>query len=148
MEDDYYRNKIGKTWYLVVDAAGFARAKPIAFAFNKEIKPLAIVLERPVHVPVLGRALDAKGQPVFKANVSVSLSTIGTAVEEPWGPEYLTDKDGRFELKQVHVGARFAVRIAKEHYVAAVSPRLLVENAHPIDLGDLRLNAAGNGPAH
>ena len=141
MEDQYYRNKVGKSWYLVVDAAGFARSKPIEFTFGKEVKPLAIVLERPVYVSVRGRALDAQGQPIAKANVSVSLSTIGEAVEEPWGPEYLTDKDGKFELKQVHVGNRFAVRIAKEHYVAAVSPRILVENAKPIDFGDLRLIA-------
>ncbi|MGO9114607.1 MAG: hypothetical protein ACLP9L_35775 [Thermoguttaceae bacterium] len=142
MEDQYYRNKIKKPWYLVIDAAGYARPKPIEFTFAKEIKPLAIVLERPVYVLVRGRALDGKGLPVAKANVSVSLSTVGWAVEEPWGPEYLTDKDGRFELKQVYLGNRFAVRIAKEHYVAAQSPRMLVENANPIDLGDLRLSAA------
>ena len=142
-----YAGKTGETWYLVVDAAGFARSKPIAFTFAKEIGPLAIVLERPVYVSVRGRALDAAGQPLAKANVSVSLSTVEEAVEEPWGPEYLTDKEGRFELKQVHVGNRFAVRIEKEHYLAAVSPRMLVENADPIDFGDLRLNDAEQGQA-
>jgi len=141
MEDNYYRDRIGKTRYLVVNAAGYARPKPIPFTFSKEIKPLEIVLERPVYVPVRGRVLDAKGQPIVKANVSVSLSTVGEAVEEPWGPEYFTNKEGRFDLKQVHVGNRFAVRITKEHYLAAVSPRMLVEKPGPIDLGDLRLNA-------
>ena len=146
MEEDYYRDRIGKTRYLVVNAAGYARSQPIAFTFSKEIKPLAIVLERPVYVAVRGRVLDAQGQPVAKANVSVSLSTIGETVEEPWGPEYLTDKEGRFELKQVHVGNRFAVRIAKPNYVATVSPRLLVEKSVPIDLGDLRLKAVEPSP--
>jgi hypothetical protein len=30
--------------------------------------------------------------------------------------------------------------ISKEHHVAAESPRMFVENAKPIDLGDMRLN--------
>ncbi|MCX7424273.1 MAG: carboxypeptidase regulatory-like domain-containing protein, partial [Planctomycetia bacterium] len=147
MEEQYYRDKIGKPWYLVVDAAGYARPQPIEFTFGKEIKPVAIVLERPIPVSVRGRVLDAHGQPVAKANVSVSLGTVGDAAEEPWGPEYLTAPDGRFELKQVHVGNRFAVCIEKEHYLAAVSPRMLVERADPIDLGNLRLKAADEGPA-
>ena len=146
-EEQYYRDKIGKPWYLVVDAAGYARPQPIEFTFGKEIKPVAIVLDRPIPVSVRGRVLDAHGQPVAKANVSVSLGTVGDAAEEPWGPEYLTAPDGRFELKQVHVGNRFAVCIEKEHYLAAVSPRTLAEKADPIDLGDLRLKAADEGPA-
>ncbi|MHB1038299.1 MAG: hypothetical protein ACYC35_28710 [Pirellulales bacterium] len=142
LEDQYYRDMIGNRWYLVVDAPGYARPQPIEFTFGKEIKPITAVLERPVLVTVRGRVLDDGGQPLTEANVSVSLSTVGEAVEEPWGAEYLTDKEGRFEVKHIQVGNRFAVRIAKDHYLPTISPRILVKSADLIDLGDLRLKAA------
>ena len=142
LEEQYYREKIGKTWYLVVDAPGYARPEPIAFTFAKEIEPIAVVLQRPTLVPVRGRVLDQRGQPVAGANVSVSLSTVGEAVEEPWGPEYLTDEEGRFEVKHVHIGNRFAVRVTKDNYRPAESPRIPLKNANPIDLGELRLEAS------
>lgn len=147
LEDQYYQNKAGKPRYLVIDAPGYARPQPIEFTFAKQIKPITVVLERPTLVSVRGCVLDDRGQPVADANVSVSLSTVGDAVEEPWGPEYLTDNEGRFEVKHVHVGNRFAVRIEKDRCLPATSPWTVVKNADPIDLGDLRLKPAEQSQA-
>ena len=125
----------------MIDVPGYARPKPVEFTFEKDIKPVVVNLERPMLVPVCGRVLDADGKPVANANVSVSLSTVGEATEEPWGPEYLTGPDGRFELKHVYVGCRFAVRIEKEHYERTLSPRMLLQKVNRADLGDLQIKA-------
>ena len=120
--------------------AWFARLEPIKFTFDKEIKPLAIVLDRPRFVTIRG-ASGADGQPAAKANVCVSLSTVGDAVECPWGPEYSTESDGRFEIKHVYVGNRFAVQV-EQGPLKAESTRMVVQNAEPLDLDDLRLTGA------
>ncbi len=135
------RDRIGKPGCLLVEVPGYARPKPVEFTFEKDIKPVVVNLERPTFVAVRGRAIDEKGNPAVDANVAVSLSTVGDATEEPWGPEYLTGPDGRFELKHVYVGCRFAVCIEKGNQLATTSPLTLKDDA-AVDLGDVQLRAA------
>jgi beta-lactamase regulating signal transducer with metallopeptidase domain/protocatechuate 3,4-dioxygenase beta subunit len=145
LEERFYRNRIGKTWRLVIDVPGYARPKPVEFTFEKEIKPLVVSLERPKLVPVRGRVVDADGRPVADANVSVVLDTAGEK-QRPWGPEYLTDADGRFELKHVYVGCTFAVRIDTENQ-STTSATMTLKDSAAVDLGVLQLKAGKEGKA-
>jgi beta-lactamase regulating signal transducer with metallopeptidase domain/protocatechuate 3,4-dioxygenase beta subunit len=145
LEERFYRNRIGKTWCLVIDVPGYARPKPVEFMFEKEIKPLTVQLERPKFVPVRGRVVDADGRPVADANVSVLVDAPG-GDEQCWGPEYLTDADGRFELKHVYVGCTFAVRIDKEDQ-QATSATMTLKDSAVVDLGALQLHATDGDAA-
>jgi beta-lactamase regulating signal transducer with metallopeptidase domain len=145
LEERFYRNRIGKTWCLVIDVPGYARPKPVEFTFEKEIKPLVVSLERPKLVPVRGRVVDANGRPVADANVSVVLDTAGEK-QRPWGPKYFTDADGRFELKHVYVGCTFVVRIETESQSRTFATVTLKDSA-AVDLGALQLPATNSGAA-
>jgi beta-lactamase regulating signal transducer with metallopeptidase domain/protocatechuate 3,4-dioxygenase beta subunit len=136
-EAKQYRERTGKTFSLIIDAPGYARPKPIEFTYGMDMPPIVFNLEKPTMVSVRGRAVDAQGEPIARATVSVSLNTVGDAVEDPWGPEYATENDGTFEIKHVQIGSRFAVHLHKEHYQDGVSERMQVEKNTPIDLGNL-----------
>ena len=64
---------------------------------------------------------------------------MGTSRQFPWGLEYTTGNDGRFEIKQARMGDRIQVRIDKPGTGGAESDWMSLEGREPRVLPDLRV---------
>lgn len=131
-----------RTYYLVVDAAGFAPTRSREFTVAKEIPPLTIELTPAVYVPVRGRVVNAAGRPVAGARVRTGKHITLKTTEFPWGVEQTTDSEGRFELKHVRVGERCYVYADKDGLGGIKGAAFDVDNATPLVLPDLRFPPA------
>jgi beta-lactamase regulating signal transducer with metallopeptidase domain/protocatechuate 3,4-dioxygenase beta subunit len=129
----------GRKAFILVDAEGFAPAKSPEFVIAKTIPPMIVDLHEQTLVPVTGRVLDLKGKPVPGARVRTGRMIYYQEDEFPWGPETVTDSEGRFSLKHVALGLRFYVRIDKPGTGGAETDPTSVDNQEALLLPDIRI---------
>jgi beta-lactamase regulating signal transducer with metallopeptidase domain/uncharacterized GH25 family protein len=129
----------GKTSYLVIDAHGYARPEPVAVRAGQGQTTITIDLKTPIYVPIRGRIVDGHGSPIAGANVAIWLYTLGRRSDEPWGAQYVTDKQGRFEIKHTYVGNRISLVVTKAGWSGALTEPRLLDESNPIELGDLTM---------
>lgn len=138
----------GKSFFLTIEAEGYARPTPPEFTAGEVMPPLTVNLERAVRVPVRGRVVGEEGKPLAGATVWVSLAIHehypepragerAAGVDDPWGPECQTDTDGRFEVRHLRVGDVFAIHAGKAGYAGVKSERRRLLQTTAVDLGDL-----------
>jgi beta-lactamase regulating signal transducer with metallopeptidase domain/protocatechuate 3,4-dioxygenase beta subunit len=137
--EDYYAQNVGATYVLTLEPRGYARPEPIEFRAGKNMPPVTIELKKPKFVSIRGRVVDDQGQPIENANVAVALAAVDGKFQKPWGPEYFTDKDGRFEIKHTYVGNRLTVHISKDGWSGAITEPRTIGSPEPVDLGELRM---------
>jgi beta-lactamase regulating signal transducer with metallopeptidase domain/protocatechuate 3,4-dioxygenase beta subunit len=137
--EEYFARNVGATYVLSLEPRGYARPQPIEFLAGKDIPPLTIDLKKPEFVPIRGRVVDAEGRPIENADVSVELTIFGDQTQKPWGAQYLTDANGRFQTKHTYVGNRVAVHITKDGWSGVIAEPRVIADAKPIDLGELRM---------
>jgi RNA polymerase sigma factor (sigma-70 family) len=99
---------------------------------------------------VIGRILDADGQPIAGADVGVSYQTnAGSELERFLRPQrepIRTDKDGRFRLDGVVPEVKFSLSLRQGPTFLVGKPRIGVKNVQTgqtLDLGDRRTEPQG-----
>jgi len=133
----------GKTFYLIIEAPGWARPKPPEFVAAKVMQPLVIDMEPATYVPIRGRVVDIVGKPIANALVRVGLILSHEAAQFPWGVEPQTDSEGRFELKQLRPQDEFTLQISKKGYDTLASKHFTVKQNQRHDLGTFKLLVPG-----
>jgi uncharacterized GH25 family protein len=123
----------------VIDAQGYARPDPVPVRAANVESPITVELKTPEFVPIRGRVVDVEGRPIESADVAVALAIFGDQTEKPWGAQYLTDAEGRFEIKHTYVGNRVALHITKDGWSGVLTEPRDIKSAEPIELGDLRM---------
>ncbi len=135
----FHRDEDGRTTFLLIDADGYATARSAEFVVRERMPNLAVELIPEVPVPVRGRVVDRAGKAVEGARVRVAYVIYGSEQMFPWGLEYTTGNDGRFEIKQARIGDRIQVRIDKPGTGGAESDWMSLEGKGPRILPDLRV---------
>jgi RNA polymerase sigma factor (sigma-70 family) len=137
----------GQTYFLIIEAEGWARPKPPEFVVSKVMKPLVVDMTPATYVPVRGQVTDPDGKPIAGALVRAGLVLSHESTQFPWGVEPSTDAEGRFELKQLRPDDKFNLEIRKEGYETLKTKFLVVERPAAFDVGTLSLLPAGQLPA-
>ena len=135
-------NEDGRTAFLMINANGFATARSTEFVVRKKMPDLQVQLTPEVRVPVRGRVVDEAGKAVAAARVRIARSIYGREKEFPWGLEYSTDNDGRFEIKHARLGDRIRVHIDKPGSGGVETDWYLLSGTEPLVLPDLRVGKA------
>ncbi len=135
-------NEDGRTAFLLINANGFATARSTEFVVRKKMPDLQVQLTPEVRVPVRGRVVDEAGKAVAAARVRIARSIYGREKEFPWGLEYSTDNDGRFEIKHARLGDRIRVHIDKPGAGGVETDWYLLSGTEPLVLPDLPVGKA------
>ncbi len=138
-EIGFAREGDGLTAFLLIDADGYATARSADFVVRERMPNLAVELVPEVPAPVRGRVVDQAGKPLEGARVRIARLIYGSEQTFPWGLEYTTGNDGRFEIKQARMGDRIQVRIDKPGTGGAESDWMSLEGKEPRNLSDLRV---------
>ena len=138
-EIPFHRDDDGLTTFLLIDADGYATARSAEFVVRERMPNLAVELVPEVPAPVRGRVVDQAGKAVEGARVRIARLIYGSEQTFPWGLEYTTGNDGRFEIKQARMGDRIQVRIDKPGTGGAESDWMSLEGREPRILPDLRV---------
>jgi beta-lactamase regulating signal transducer with metallopeptidase domain/protocatechuate 3,4-dioxygenase beta subunit len=138
-EISFHRREDGLTTFLLIDAGGYATARSAEFVVRERMPNLAVELVPEVPAPVRGRVVDQAGKAVEGARVRIARLIYGSQQTFPWGLEYTTGNDGRFEIKQARIGDRIQVRIDKPGTGGAESDWMSLEGKEPRILPDLRV---------
>jgi uncharacterized GH25 family protein len=135
----FFDQNDGRQALLVLDANGYATARSAEFVIREQMPELTVRLAPEAFVPIRGRVVDQAGKPVENARVRIARLIFGRQESFPWGLEYLTRSDGRYEIKHARVGDRIQVRIDKRGTGGAQAEWLSIEGQEPRVLPDLRL---------
>jgi Carboxypeptidase regulatory-like domain len=138
-EIKFNRREDGLTAFLLIDADGYATARSAEFVVRERMPNLAVELVPEVPVPVRGRVVDHGGKAVDGARVRIARLVYGNEQIFPWGLEYTTGNDGRFEIKHARIGDRIQVRIDKPGTGGAESDWMSLEGQQPRILPDMRV---------
>src|SRR5262249_44446598 len=130
-EIQFPRDDDGRSSFLLIDADGYATARSPEFVVRERMPDLDVELVPEVRVPVRGRVVDRAGEPVASARVRIARVIYGYEEQFPWGLEYLTGNNGRFEIKQARSGDRIQVRIDKPGTGGAESDWLSLDDKAP-----------------
>lgn len=130
----------GHRFFLLIDAEGFAAVRSKEFVVTAQMPDLNVELVPEVIVPVRGRLIDMNGAAVAGARVRVERAIYGTETKFPWGLEYTTADDGRFEIKHTRQGDKIQLRIDKPGTGGAESDWLTLNSPEPRTMPDLKLS--------
>lgn len=129
----------GREAFLLIDAAGFAAVRTPSVSVRERMDPLTVDLVAEELIPLRGRVVDAGGKPVAGARIRVARLIYGTEKEFPWGVEYTTDADGRYEIKRARFGDQIRVRVDKPGTGGAESDWLTLDDNRRRIIPDLRV---------
>ncbi len=133
------RDDDGRKSFLLIDADGYATARSAEFVVRERMPNLSVELVPEVPAPVRGRLVDHAGKAVDGARVRIARLIYGNEQKFPWGLEYTTGNDGRFDIKHARMGDRIQVRIDKPGTGGAESDWMSLEGEGPRILPDLRI---------
>jgi protocatechuate 3,4-dioxygenase beta subunit len=125
--------------FFIIEAKGFQPARSAEVKVQERMLPLTVPLKAAVYARIRGRVVDKADRPVTDAMVRVRRRIYRDQTEFPWGLEYQTRDDGRFDIEHVRIGDRVQVRIDKEGTGGAVSEWLVPKDQELITLSDLML---------
>jgi beta-lactamase regulating signal transducer with metallopeptidase domain/uncharacterized GH25 family protein len=138
-EVQLHRDEDGRATFLLIDADGYATTRSAEFVVRERMPDLGVELVPEVPVPVRGRLVDQAGKAVEGARVRIARLIYGNEQKFPWGLEYTTGNDGRFEIKHARMGDRIQVRIDNPGTGGAESDWISVDGKEPRILPDLRV---------
>jgi hypothetical protein len=136
----FHEDDKGKTYFLVVDATGFATARSAQFVVNEKMPEVVIPLVPEQLVSVRSRVVDRNQKPVAGARVRLRGLITGAEEQFPWGQEYESDKDGRFEIKHARVGDKFRMQIDYEGTAGQSSSWISLIDNTPRTLPDVMID--------
>lgn len=135
----YHSSQEGRATILLIDANGFAPARSAEFVVREQMPELVVELSPEVLVPVRGKVVDTEGKGVAGARVRVARHLFGEEQAFPWGLEYKSGDDGRFEIKHARVGDRIRVRVDKSGTGGAESDWITLDRKGPRIIPHLRI---------
>lgn len=129
----------GRAAFFLIEAKGFQPARSAELVVQETMPPLTVRLKAAAFAPIRGRVVDGAGRPVADATVRVRRRIYGRDIKFPWGLEYQTGTDGRFEIEHVRVGDRIRIHIDKDGTGGALSEWLEPDTKEVISLPDFVL---------